>query len=304
MTLKGIILAGGSGTRLYPVTKHINKHLLPVYDKPMIYYPLSTLMMAGIKEILLISTPRDTETYKALLGNGHHLGIQITYAEQAHPNGLAEALIIGEDFIGQDNVCLILGDNVFYGQDLIKKLENAKNKLPGAVVFAYYVDQPERYGVVAFENQRVIDIIEKPLNPPSHYAVTGLYFYDHRAVAYAKSLTPSKRGELEITDLNRLFLQQNELHVEFLGRGYAWLDTGTCQSLMEASQFVALLEQRQGLKIACPEEIAWRKGYISSSQLEALAEPLQKSGYGQYLLKLIEHRDMEEMYLGTVELTT
>lgn len=300
MELKGIILAGGSGTRLYPITKHINKHLLPVYDKPMIYYPLSTLMMAGIKHILLIAAPRDINAYQALLHDGSHLGIHIEYAEQLQPNGLAEALIIGEEFIGDDHVCLILGDNLFYGQDLIKKLEQAKQKLPGAVVFAYYVDQPERYGVISFDKHRVIDIIEKPSNPPSHYAVTGLYFYDHRAASYAKSLTPSARGELEITDLNRRFLQQNELHVELLGRGYAWLDTGTCHSLMEASQFVALLEQRQGLKIACPEEVAWRKKYISTEQLARLAQPLQKSGYGQYLLKLIDNQT-EEMYLGTME---
>jgi len=303
MTCKGIILAGGSGTRLYPLTKHINKHLLPVYDKPMIYYPLSTLLLADIRDILLISTPRDIELYQALLGDGSHLGIHIQYATQATPKGLADALIIGEDFIDKDDVCLILGDNVFYGQDLIKKLDSAKKKLPGAVIFAYYVDAPHRYGVVAFENQRVIDIIEKPINPPSHYAVTGLYYYDYRAVDLAKSLTPSQRGELEITDLNRLFLIQNELHIEFLGRGYAWLDTGTYQSLLEASQFVALLEQRQGLKIACPEEIAWRKSYITSKQLAALAKPLQHGSYGHYLLQLIERQSPEETYLGTVELS-
>jgi len=304
--MKGIILAGGSGTRLYPVTKHINKHLLPVYDKPMIYYPLSNLMLAGIRDILIITTPKDATTYEELLGDGSHLGIHISYAEQPKPEGLAQALIIGESFIGNDNVCLILGDNVFYGQDLMLKLENAEKKLPGAVVFAYYVDEPQRYGVVAFDkNNRVVDIIEKPTNPPSHYAVTGLYFYDCKAVEYAKSLKPSARGELEITDLNRIYLQQGKLNVELLGRGYAWLDTGTCQSLLEASQFVALLEQRQGLKIACPEEIAWRKGYITSEQMITLAEPLKKSGYGQYLLKIIDRQYAEqnsgEAYFGTME---
>jgi len=306
--MKGIILAGGSGTRLYPITKHINKHLLPIYDKPMIYYPLSSLMLAGIKNILLITTPEDKGTYNKLLGDGSHLGIHIEYAEQPQPDGLAQALIIGEKFIGSDNVCLILGDNVFYGQDLIKKLENAKTKLPGAVVFAYYVDEPQRYGVVAFDkNNKVIDIIEKPDNPPSNYAVTGIYFYDNRAAELAKSLKPSKRGELEITDLNKLYLQKGQLHVELLGRGYAWLDTGTCDSLLEASQFVSVLEERQGLKIACPEEIAWRKGYITKEQLSDLAKPLEKSGYGKYLLKIIarghfEH-GLEESYLGTRELT-
>jgi len=307
--MKGIILAGGTGTRLYPITKHINKHLLPVYDKPMIYYPLSNLMLAGIREILIITTPNDASTYEELLGDGSHLGIQISYAKQPKPDGLAQALIIGESFIGQDNVCLILGDNIFYGQDLMSKLENAEKKLPGAVVFAYYVDEPERYGVVAFDqHKRVIDIIEKPAHPPSHYAVTGLYFYDQNAVEYAKSLKPSARGELEITDLNRIYLQKGKLSVELLGRGYAWLDTGTCRSLLDASQFVALLEQRQGLKIACPEEIAWRKGYINSCQLSELAHPLKKSGYGQYLLKIIDkqhwEQHSEDAYFGTMELPT
>lgn len=307
--MKGIILAGGSGTRLYPVTKHINKHLLPVYDKPMIYYPLSNLMLAGIRDILLITTPKDTTAYQALLGDGSHLGLNISYAAQPKPEGLAQALIIGESFIGSDNVCLILGDNVFYGQDLMRKLEMAEKKLPGAVVFAYYVDEPQRYGVVAFDqNNRIADIIEKPVNPPSHYAVTGLYFYDSNAVEYAKSLKPSARGELEITDLNRIYLQKGKLSVELLGRGYAWLDTGTCQSLLEASQFVALLEQRQGLKIACPEEIAWRKGYITTEQMIQLAEPLKKSGYGQYLLKIIDKQYAEqnigEAYFGTMGMTT
>ncbi|MEO8400832.1 MAG: glucose-1-phosphate thymidylyltransferase RfbA [Gammaproteobacteria bacterium] len=285
--MKGIILAGGSGTRLYPVTKHINKHLLPVYDKPMIYYPLSTLLLAGIREILLITTPKDLQTYQALLGDGSHLGISIEYAEQPKPEGLAQALIIGESFIGNDNVCLVLGDNIFYGTEFAVHLESAKKMLPGAVIFAYYVKDPERYGVVDFDqNGKVINLIEKPSNPPSNYAVTGLYFYDSRAVQYAKSLKPSQRGELEITDLNKIYLQHGDLHVQIMGRGYAWLDTGTCHSLLEASQFVAILEERQGLRIACPEEIAWHQGYITTQQLRELAEPLEKSSYGQYLLKL------------------
>lgn len=303
---KGIILAGGFGTRLYPLTKYINKHLLPVYDKPMIYYPLSTLLLADINEILIITTPNDLQHYEALLGNGSKLGISISYAIQTKPNGLAEALIIAEDFIGRDNVALILGDNIFYGQDLIKKLAIAKDKLKGAVIFAYYVDDPKRYGVVAFENNRIIDIVEKPINPPSHYAVTGLYFYNHDAIQYAKSLNPSERNELEITDLNRLYLKQNNLDVEFLGRGYAWLDMGTYESLMEASQFVALLEQRQGLKIACPEEIAWRKKYISRDELKHIADTLSQSRYGKYLHKLIQHQATvtDEVYLGTLELSS
>ncbi len=285
--MKGIILAGGSGTRLHPITKHINKHLLPVYDKPMIYYPLSTLLLAGIKEILLITTPRDIETYNALLGDGSHLGIHIEYAAQPKPEGLAQAFIIGESFIGKDDVCLVLGDNIFYGVEFPVHLENAKKKLPGAVVFAYYVQDPERYGVVDFDEKgRVRDLIEKPANPPSNYAVTGLYFYDNRAIEFAKTLKPSARGEMEITDLNKIYLQKNELNVQVMGRGFAWLDTGTCHSLLEASQFVSILEERQGLRIACPEEIAWNKGYITTQALKNLAEPLAKSSYGQYLLKL------------------
>jgi glucose-1-phosphate thymidylyltransferase len=290
--MKGIILAGGSGTRLYPITKLLNKHLLPVYDKPMIYYPLSTLMLAGVTEILLITTPKDVENYKALLGDGSQLGISIEYAEQPKPEGLAQAFIIGESFIGNDDVCLILGDNIFYGRDFSLRLQNAKNSLPGAVVFAYYVQDPQRYGVVEFDEAgHVIDLIEKPVNPPSNYAVTGLYFYDSRAVAMAKKLKPSARNELEITDLNRAYLKEGALKVELLGRGYAWLDTGTCQSLLEASQFVAILEERQGMRIACPEEIAWHQGYISTDALRELATPLAKSSYGQYLLNLANIKD-------------
>lgn len=285
--MKGIILAGGSGTRLYPITKHINKHLLPVYDKPMIYYPLSTLLLAGIQEILLITTPKDMDTYQALLGDGSHLGIKIEYAAQPKPEGLAQAFIIGESFIGNDDVCLVLGDNIFYGTEFPVHLASAKKMLPGAVVFAYYVQDPERYGVVDFDEKgKVIDLIEKPTNPPSNYAVTGLYFYDSNVAEYAKTLKPSKRNELEITDLNKIYLQQGKLNVQIMGRGYAWLDTGTCHSLLEASQFVSILEERQGLRIACPEEIAWHQGYITTKQLRELAEPLKKSSYGQYLLKL------------------
>jgi glucose-1-phosphate thymidylyltransferase len=297
--MKGIILAGGSGTRLYPITKHINKHLLPVYDKPMIYYPLSTLMLAGIQEILLITTPKDVETYHELLGNGSQLGLTIQYAAQPKPEGLAQALIIGESFIGNDDVCLILGDNIFYGTEFAYHLENAKKMLPGAVVFAYYVQDPERYGVVDFdEHGQVKNLIEKPVNPPSNYAVTGLYFYDNRAIQFAKTLKPSQRNELEITDLNKIYLKKNELKVQIMGRGYAWLDTGTCHSLLEASQFVAILEARQGLKIACPEEIAWHQGYITTTELKKLAEPLAKNTYGQYLLKLV--KTAEPKYKKTV----
>lgn len=287
--MKGIILAGGLGTRLYPLTKHVNKHLLPVYDKPMIYYPLTTLMLAGIRDILVISTSHDIPHYQTLLGDGTSLGIHIEYAEQPKPEGLAQALIIGESFIGNEDVCLILGDNIFYGTEFSIHLEEAKKKLPGAVVFAYFVQDPERYGVVDFDKQgHVINLIEKPTHPPSNYAVTGLYFYDHRAVQFAKTLKPSARGELEITDLNKIYLQRGELNVEVMGRGFAWLDTGTCDSLLEASQFVAILEARQGLKVACPEEIAWHQGYISTAELEKLALPLAQNNYGQYLLKLVK----------------
>lgn len=270
--MKGIILAGGSGTRLYPLTKHVNKHLLPVYDKPMIYYPLSTLLLAGIREILLISTPRDLETYQALLGNGSHLGVNIQYAVQENPDGLAQAFIIGEQFIGNDSVCLILGDNIFYGPNLTVTLENNRKDLTGAVVYAYYVTDPERYGVVAFDaDMRATTIVEKPKTAPSNYAVTGLYFYDNDVVSIAKSVKPSARGELEITDVNNIYLRHKRLKVQLLGRGYTWLDAGTCQSLLEASQFVAVVEERQGLKIASPEEIAWRKGYISTESIIQLS---------------------------------
>ena len=287
--MKGILLAGGSGTRLYPLTKHINKHLLPVYDKPMIYYPLSTLMLAGIKNILLITNPKDIPLFQELFKDGSHLGLSIQYAEQPNPGGIAQALLIGAQFIGNDNVCLCLGDNIFYGQDLIRTLEKIVYPTHGATIFGYYVQDPERYGVIEFDAQNnPVRIIEKPTQPPSHYAITGLYFYDAHSIDIAKSLLPSKRGELEITDVNQTYLQTGQCHIELFGRGYAWLDTGTCKSLLEASQFVSLLEERQGLKIACIEEIAWRKEYITSDALEALAHPLKNSSYGQYLLKIIE----------------
>ena len=285
--MKGIILAGGSGTRLYPLTKHVNKHLLPVYDKPMIYYPLSTLLLAGIREILLISTPRDLEAYQALLGDGSHLGVHIEYIVQENPDGLAHAFILGEQFIGNDSVCLILGDNIFYGPNLTVTLENNRKNLSGAVVYAYYVTDPERYGVVAFDaNRNATTIIEKPKVAPSNYAITGLYFYDNDVVSIAKSVKPSARGELEITDVNNIYLRHKRLKVQILGRGYTWLDAGTCHSLLEASQFVAVVEERQGLKIASPEEIAWRRGYITTEQLITQATALQKSSYGQYLLRI------------------
>lgn len=285
--MKGIILAGGSGTRLYPVTQHVNKHLLPVYDKPMIYYPLSTLLLAGIREILIISTPKDLPAYKALFGDGSHLGVQIEYTAQERPEGLAQAFILGESFIGNDNVCLVLGDNIFYGPNLSSTLEKNKENLTGAVVYAYYVTDPERYGVVAFDaNLNATTIIEKPDVAPSNYAITGLYFYDNDVVSIAKSVKPSARGELEITDVNNIYLRHKRLKVQILGRGYTWLDAGTCHSLLEASQFVAVVEERQGLKIASPEEIVWRKGYISTEQLISLATKVQKSSYGQYLMRM------------------
>jgi glucose-1-phosphate thymidylyltransferase len=295
MIKKGIILAGGSGTRLYPLTKVVSKQLMPVYDKPMVYYPLSVLMLAGIRDILVITTPHDAENFSALLGDGSQWGLSISYAVQDKPAGLAEALLIGEDFLNGESGALILGDNIFYGYGLSGMLQRAVQKDKGATVFAYYVTDPERYGVVDFDkNHHAVSLEEKPAHPRSHYAVTGLYFYDNTAVEKAKTLQPSARGELEITDLNKLYLEEGTLHVETMSRGYAWLDTGTHESLLQAASFVETIQARQGLKICCPEEIAYYLGYISGAELEALAKPLMKNEYGQYLMKVVEGKVRKE----------
>ncbi|MBN2657981.1 MAG: glucose-1-phosphate thymidylyltransferase RfbA [Spirochaetales bacterium] len=290
--MKGIILAGGSGTRLYPATKSICKQLLPIYDKPMIYYPLSTLMLAGIKEVLIISTPQDTPRFEDLLGDGAKLGMKLSYAVQDAPNGLAEAFIIGKDFVGGDSVALVLGDNLFYGHDFARMVKRASSQDDGATVFGYYVTDPERYGVVDFDDEgNALSLEEKPENPKSNYAVVGLYFYDNDVIDIACNLKPSPRGELEITDVNKVYLERKKLKVELMGRGFAWLDTGTHRSLLEASQYVEVIEARQGLKIACIEEIAYREGFIGLDQLNELAEELRKSSYGEYLVKLVEHEN-------------
>lgn len=289
--MKGIVLAGGSGTRLYPITKGVSKQLLPIYDKPMIYYPLSVLMLAGIKDILIITTPEDQSSFQRLLGDGKHLGVEISYAKQEKPEGLAQAFLIAEDFIGNNKVCLVLGDNIYYGQGFVEKLSKAAEQERGASVFGYQVKDPERFGVVDFDdNFQALSIEEKPEKPKSNWAVTGLYFYDNDVIEYAKRVKPSARGELEISCINQMYLDDGKLNVQLLGRGFAWLDTGTNDSLLDAGHFVQTIEHRQGLKVACLEEIAWRNGWLSDEDIKAIAEPLVKSGYGQYLLGLITER--------------